>query len=283
MAKKGERKPKKNLVGMKFGKLTVIEYAGYETKDNDRVYHIWKCKCDCGNTKISQGRNLLNGHCKSCGCIPPIPKNIPWTKHHKSDTRLYNVWKSMKGRCYTKSCSNYHLYGGRGIKVCDEWKKDFNAFYEWSIANGYKEVDDRNEYTIDRIDPNGNYEPSNCRWVNMETQSNNRRCSVKYMFDGELLTLREISNKTGIDYNHLRGRIDRGLSIYEALYNQYDHAQFYLEYNGERHSIPEWSAITRIKEITIRARLKRGWSVERTLSEPTQEKARDLYKYRRDR
>lgn len=269
MAKKGERKPKKNLVGMKFGKLTVIEYSGYETKDNGLVYHLWKCQCECGNTKISNGRNLLNGHCKSCGCIPHIPKTIPWTKHHKSDTILYNVWKSMKGRCYTKSNSGYEYYGARGINVCDEWKNDFNAFYEWSISNGYKDSEEYGEYTLDRIDPNGNYEPSNCRWVNMTVQSNNRRNNTKYMYDGELLTLREISIRTGVNYDILRGRTDRGLSIYEALYNQFEPTKYHLEYNGERHSIPEWSAITGIKEVTIRARLKRGWSVERTLSEPT--------------
>lgn len=280
MARKGEYIPKKNLLGMKFGKLTVIEYAGYEIKFN-RVQHLWKCKCDCGNIKISQSRHLLNKHCQSCGCLPHIPKTLPNVKHHKSNTRLHNVWKSMKGRCYTKSCSGYENYGGRGITVCEEWRNDFSAFYEWSIANGYKEVEDHSKYTLDRIDVNGNYEPSNCRWVDMKVQCNNKRNNARYMFDGELLTLRDISQRTGANYKTLKGRIDRGEALFDALYGEYDLATYYLEYNGERHTIPEWSKITGIKEITIRARLKRGWSVEKTLSEPVQEKARDLWKCKR--
>ena len=101
------------------------------------------------------------------------------------------------------------------------------------------------------------------------------------MFDGELLTLRDISKRTGADYKILKSRTDRGETLFDALYKDYELAQYHLEYNGERHSIPEWSKITGIKEITIRARLKRGWSVEKTLSEPTQEKGRKLWKYRR--
>lgn len=280
MGKKGEYIPKKNLVGIRFGNLTVIEYAGYKTGKTGHVYHQWNCKCECGNTKIVTGTSLTSSHCQSCGCIPHTPKTLPQIKHNKSNTRLYNVWKSMKGRCYTKTDSAYHLYGGRGITVCDEWRNDYSTFYEWSIANGYKEVDDSSKFTIDRIDVNGNYEPSNCRWVDMKTQCNNKRNNARYMYDGSLLTLRDISKRAGIDYKILKGRIDRGESLFDALYKDYELAQYHLEHNGMRHTIPEWSQITGIKEITIRARLKRGWSVERTLSEPTNEKARDLWKAR---
>lgn len=280
MGKKGEYIPKNNLVGMKFGKLTVIEYVGYKTGKTGRLYHQWNCKCECGNTKIVTSTALATSHCQSCGCMPHTPKSLPQIKHHMADTRLYNVWKSMKGRCYTKTNSAYHLYGARGITVCEEWRNDFSAFYEWSIANGYKEVEDHSKYTLDRIDVNGNYEPSNCRWVDMKTQCNNRRNNARYMYDGSLLTLRDISKRAGIDYKILKSRIDRGESLFDALYKDYELAQYHLEYNGMRHTIPEWSQITGIKEITIRARLKRGWSVERTLSEPTNEKARDLWKAR---
>ncbi len=261
MPKKGDHTPKENLVGMKFGKLTVIEYAGYKTTNSGAVYHQWLCNCDCGNTKITTGAALKSNHCQSCGCIPHTPKTIKWIKHNKADTRLYNVWKSMKGRCYTKSNSGYKYYGARGIEVCPEWKNDFNSFYEWSVSNGYKESEKQGLYTIDRIDPNGNYTPDNCRWVDMTIQSNNRRNNTKYMYDGELLTLREISYKSNIDYSTLRGRIDRGLSIYEALYNEYGPAKYYYEFYGEKLSIPEISKRTGIKEVTIRSRLKRGYTI----------------------
>ena len=276
MARKGEHKPKENLVGRKFGKLTVIKYAGYKTTAAGIVYHQWLCNCDCGNTKIATGRDLNSLHCQSCGCLPHKAKNISWAKHHKSNTRLYNVWKSMKGRCYTKSCSNYDLYGGRGITVCDEWKNSFTSFYEWAIENGYKEVAERNKYTLDRIDVNGNYEPSNCRWVDMNKQANNRRSNTKFMYVGESLTLREISERTGTKYSLLRGRVDRGLSIEEAISAHYEPTKY--EHNGERHSIPEWARITGLKEETIRSRLLRGWSIEKTLTEPLDEN-----KYRRNK
>lgn len=262
MARKGVHEPKINLIGKKFGKLTVIEYAGYRATQTGKIHHQWKCACDCGGEKIATTMALTTSHCKSCGCMSHAPHHLPQTKHHLSDTRIYNVWKSMKGRCYTKSNSAYCYYGARGITVCDEWKNDFSKFYEWAIANGYKEVEDRNAYTIDRIDVNGNYEPSNCRWITMQEQSNNRRNNNKYMFDGEILTLREIAEKTNTDYSLLNGRITRGCSIYEAVYGTFEPAKYHYIYEGERRTIPEISKLSGVKEVTIRSRLSKGYTIE---------------------
>ena len=95
-------------------------------------------------------------------------------KHGMRHTRLYNIWRSMNQRCNNPNTINFKRYGGRGITVCDEWKDDFQAFYDWAMANGYSD-----ELTIDRLDPNGNYEPSNCRWATWEQQANNKRNSMK--------------------------------------------------------------------------------------------------------
>jgi hypothetical protein len=134
-------------------------------------------------------------------------------KHGMRHTRLYETFVNMKTRCYNSNNSRYKLYGGRGIKICDEWLKDFNTFYEWAIDHGYNDT-----LTIDRIDPDGDYEPSNCRWVTWQTQQNNRRNNHRISFNGQNHTLAEWSRITGINYGTLVARISRrGWSVERAL------------------------------------------------------------------
>lgn len=269
MPRKFDYKPLYNLINRRFGKLTVMKYMGYDmnTTGETRAFHKWLCKCDCGNTKIVQSRNLLNGHCQSCGCLAKNPDPKYTITHGKTNTRLYDIWKNMKGRCYTPSNSGYKHYGARGIQVCDEWKNDFNSFYEWSMNSGYNPNAKRGECTIDRIDVNGNYEPDNCKWVNMIEQANNRTSTKKHFIGGEYLTLREIATNYGIPYKTLKGRIDRGADIETAVYGIFD-KNSYLNYNGKELSIMKWSEITGIKPGTIHNRLRRGWDVEKTLCTP---------------
>ena len=113
-------------------------------------------------------------------------------KHNK---RLYGIWVNMKSRCYNPNMKNYENYGGRGITICDEWKNDFKTFYDWSIVNGYAD-----NLTIDRIDFDGNYEPSNCRWANVFTQANNKRNNVLFIIDGNKFSLKEVCDRYGLNY-----------------------------------------------------------------------------------
>ena len=161
-----------DLTGQHFGKLTVIEFGG--VSKNRKT--LWICKCDCGSiTKPIVGSNLRSGAVRSCGCLK-VDASVANAKYnHIQYSRLYGVWHSMKKRCYYPKFKQFADYGGRGIKVCDEWRTDFTAFQKWAYANGYDDTAEYGKCTLDRIDVNGNYEPSNCRWVSMEEQNKNRR------------------------------------------------------------------------------------------------------------
>ena len=150
----------KITTGEKYGRLTVIE----KTDRKQGTNYIYKCRCDCGNiVYVSSGH--LGKETFSCGCL----KRECHTTHGMTKSRIYNIWTLMKQRCCNKSNNVYSQYGGRGIKVCDEWNDNFENFLTWSLKNGYSD-----NLTIDRINNDGNYEPSNCRWVDMTTQVNNR-------------------------------------------------------------------------------------------------------------
>lgn len=201
-----------DLTGKKFGRWTVIEFAFIE----NRVTY-WKCQCECGTIRNVSGYNLRKGKSKSCGCLHrELMAKMKFAKTHGlyyENPRLYQIWQNMKNRCYNKNVEKYKCYGARGIMVCDEWIHDFKAFYEWALKNGYN-----NQLTIDRIDVNGNYEPKNCRWLNMKDQSQNKRTNHYITFQGETKTLQQWADKIGIKSSIIRKRLKRGWDTEKALF-----------------------------------------------------------------
>lgn len=192
--------PDQNMIGMRFGNLTIIKL---EKREKGNSY--WLCKCDCGNNKIVLGRSLFHGNTRSCGCLQKETASEIFSTHKMSNKRIYHTWENMISRCYYTKDMSYRAYGGRGITVCDEWKSSFETFYNWAVSHGYSDT-----LTIDRINVNGNYEPNNCRWVDMISQANNRRTNRYFMINGENLTISQIARKFNLNPNTLRTKIRNG-------------------------------------------------------------------------
>ena len=160
---------KKDLTGSKFDRLQVIEEG---PKASDR-HATWICKCDCGNITTVKSSYLLQGITRSCGCYNIEQIKLANTTHGKSNTSEYEIWCGMKKRCYNPNYKEFRYYGGRGITICDSWKNSFEAFYQ--------DMDRRpsSKHSIDRVNNDGNYEPSNCRWATIKEQNNNKRLKRK--------------------------------------------------------------------------------------------------------
>jgi len=194
----------KDLTGKKFGRLKAVEFDREKTKR--KAY--WICECECGNIKTVRSDMLQSGNTKSCGCIKKEQDRINLTKHHShkmTGTRLYKSWQNMKSRCYNPNDKRYERYGGRGIKVYDEWLNSSNSFIEWALSNGYKDT-----LTIDRIDNDGDYEPSNCRWVDSKSQANNRESNIVVEYNNQEFTITELAELKGLPPALLFGRYERG-------------------------------------------------------------------------
>lgn len=247
--------------GDRFGKLTVMKEVEPNITPCGTVQRKFLCMCECGNEIVRNMQTLIKGAKTSCGCdhTPYIQKYF----NKESKSFLYSTWSGMRQRCNNPKNSSYKNYGGRGVSVCKEWNDDFFAFEKWAKQNGAKE-----ELQIDRIDVNGNYEPSNCRWVDAITQANNKRSNRFIEYNGKTHTVMGWSRITGIQECVIRSRIDKyGCTIGQALgYENYGGTPAHiLEYNGESHNIAEWSKITGINSGTISSRLRYGYSIGQAL------------------
>lgn len=197
----------KDLTGQKFGRLTVLEFAYRKGKH----YH-WLCKCDCGNTVIIRKDSLTKKNfTQSCGCLAIEKSKQRFTQHGLYGTRLFYIYNNMKQRCSNPNDEMYIHYGSRGITICQEWN-NFKSFSNWAMNNGYQD-----NLTIDRIDVNGNYEPSNCRWVTNKEQQRNKRNNRIITYKNETLCLTDWATKLGTTFKKLAWRLDHNWSIERAF------------------------------------------------------------------
>lgn len=202
-------------IGDKFNRWTVI---GEPIIINTRRKYL--CKCDCGTERYVDSSKLKTGKSVSCGCYAREVRSITGKRglhktHCMTGTRFYGIWRTMNSRCYYKGSDSYKNYGARGITICDRWHK-FENFKE-DMYSSYlahvKEFGEKNT-SIDRIDVNGNYEPSNCRWATWsEQQSNRKPYGVKYLVCEEYLTIRQIAEKYGVSYSTIKYRIKNNLDL----------------------------------------------------------------------
>lgn len=197
-----------HYIGERFGRLSVLSF---HHRDKYKVFVL--CHCDCGTEKIISTSDLKSGRTRSCGCLRAEMQTTR-TKNKIKNKKLEWVYQSMKIRCNNPKNKQYKNYGGRGIKVCDEWndKWGFRKFEKWALENGYKDG-----LSLDRINNNKGYSPENCRWTDLFAQANNRRTNRTFDINGSILTLKQIADMYKLNYFSLRSRIHLGWNIHKAL------------------------------------------------------------------
>lgn len=201
-----------DLTGKRHDRLEVIRKA-------DRGITRWICQCDCGNTVELMAWQFFQN--KSCGCMErENKKNLGrfTVKHGMTETRLYSVWRGVKDRCTNPNTEHYDRYGGRGIRICDEWLHSFEAFRDWSIKAGYDETLTGKEQSLDRVNVDGNYCPENCRWISMKQQARNRKDTVYIETEAGPISARLFAEQNKItDYVYLYRKIKKGENAEKIL------------------------------------------------------------------
>lgn len=255
----------KSVVGKKFGCYSVIKENGRKQYRNEIVF---LCRCDCGNEfNLTKSQIVNEKHICCIKCRGEYLKTHNGSyKHGDTKSQLYNVWVNMRARCYNKNNNRYSTYGAKGIKVCDEWlgENGYQNFMKWAYENGYsteKTETGHIKYTLDRIDFYGNYEPSNCRWITIQEQQNNRKDNKYITYNGETHTMAEWSRILNVPYYRLQSRMFKGMDFESAIkdcnYHDKRHTLF-----GEKKTLNELSQIIGCSVPVISRSIRKGITLE---------------------
>lgn len=255
-----------DLTGKRFGRLVVIKFGG---KD-DKKRRVWECVCDCGNTVFIPTAQLNSGKTKSCGCYNRDTARQRMTTHGMRKSALYRIWAGIKDRTNPNNHNNKNNYRKLHITMCDEWKNDFKAFYDWAISNGYKEEklpNGKSKWTIDRIDGTKGYYPENCRWATSKQQANNQLTNKMITYKGKTQNLSRWCEELGLKYGLVEQRLFSGFSV-ERAFTENPDKQKYYEYNGEMLNINQIAKRTGLTRTNVCNRIFRGWSMDRIMTQP---------------
>ena len=253
----------------RFGRLTVISEAEpYHNAKSGRDYRMALCRCDCGKEKRISPSKLVHGVIVSCGCYAAEQARENKRTHGLTGSPEWMSWTSMKSRCLNQNAQGYENYGGRGITVCDRWRDSFEAFYE--------DMGPRPSlgHSIERNDTNGHYEPRNCRWATSLEQGANKRNNQIVELRGEKMTLAEACRQSPLSRNSIIDRLDRGMSVEDALFAPIDTSQGsraksnnrFIEFQGERMLLIELAERTGIDHGHIGYHLKRGRTADEAVA-----------------
>lgn len=195
-----------DLTGRVFGRLTVVRLSECSTKKQ----RLWECNCECGNVTHSNHYNLLKDKATSCGCKRKDSLVSRNSTHGGARTLAYSSWRAAKRRCCDPKDVSYKNYGERGITMCDRWLKSFACF----LADMGERGEDQ---SLERVNPDGNYEPANCMWIDKKDEQLNKRTSVFIEHEGETLNLSVWAKRFGIDRGLLRQRLKAGMTFEQAV------------------------------------------------------------------
>jgi hypothetical protein len=199
----------KDLTNQRFGRLTAL----LPVKKPWSSKYYWACRCDCGREVETIGSNLLRGNSTSCGCAKNEAVGALNFQHGMSKTRMFKIWAGIRKRCNNPNMTSYSHYGGRGIRVCERWDT-FIQFY-LDMKEGYAD-----NLSLERINPNGDYEPSNCKWATAKQQARNKRNTVLLECDGVKRTAAEWEEITGVPRNTIWNRVKRGWTVNQSIYGK---------------------------------------------------------------
>jgi hypothetical protein len=260
-----------DYTNMKIGHITVLSLI-----ERKKGKSYWRCRCDCGNEFVGE-IYAIKYRIEKCGqlwckkCRPEALVKHGDSRHSKKRERLYTIWEGMRYRCEKKYASHYENYGGRGIKVCDEWQ-DYITFKAWALSNGYQD-----NLSIDRINANGNYEPSNCRWATSKEQMNNTRETRRVEYCGKMVTFFELAKIVNIPQATLHDRIiAKKWSIDRAVNTPYKKPNRYDGIN-----VRELAIMAGVDEFFVYHNLAKGMSLEEALMKPKSRK-KAVYKLDHD-
>lgn len=257
---------RQDLTGQTIRNVKVLKYVGVSRNHKS----MFLCKCFCGKEFICIGANLKNGTTNSCGCYMRKISSENGKKnkiHGFSKHRLFNIHKGILERCYKEKNHDYKIYGARGIKVCDEWVKNKESFFNWAISNGYKDG-----LTIDRIDTNGNYEPANCRWVDYKIQARNRRNNHIVEYNDEKHCIADWADILNYDYIKLKDKL-KTYSLKDIIEGTCKPKNVkFITYDNQTKSAKEWAEILNITHHCLITRLRRNWSLDRIFNNYNKEK-----------